>query len=321
MRQHHHVGREPVAADVRDLPRLVGMGAVERLRHRPTLLGAARVVAAVGADAEERAVVRRQAARAAPTQRAEVDVEHLTRVGEAAGLEARADRVGVRREDAEPVAVGRGAEAPDEQDLGAVLGGPPLELGAEPVGQPGVAQGLVAPRADVLEEQPGADVGGGAEDGLVAQQALGRTAEPRSDSRDLQETLAHEAATQHQAALRVERQVGGRELAARADLVERRSDPGRHRSGCGRRAAPRPGRRGRAARRGVRPVAAAGWWRRWPRGRARRGARRPAEAAGWSGTGGSRPRRRRSRRPGVRRAASSSSRSARALASRDGSSR
>ena len=54
--EHHHVGREPVAAHVGDLPGLRGVRGGERRGHRAAALGAAGVVPAVGADPEQRAV-------------------------------------------------------------------------------------------------------------------------------------------------------------------------------------------------------------------------------------------------------------------------
>ena len=52
--QHQHVGREPVAADVRDLPGVLGVRPRPGRRGRPAELGAAGVVPAVRADAEHR---------------------------------------------------------------------------------------------------------------------------------------------------------------------------------------------------------------------------------------------------------------------------
>ena len=55
------VPREPVSPDVGDLPGRVRLRLAQCRGHRPAQLGAARVVPAVGADAEERVVDRREA--------------------------------------------------------------------------------------------------------------------------------------------------------------------------------------------------------------------------------------------------------------------
>ena len=65
VRQHQHVGREPVAADVRDLPGQVGVRGGQRRGDRAAALGAAGVVPAVRAHGEHRVGVRRQPRRAA----------------------------------------------------------------------------------------------------------------------------------------------------------------------------------------------------------------------------------------------------------------
>ena len=61
VREHEHVGGEPVPADVRDLPRVLGCLMRHGIGQRATALGAARVVLAVRTHEEQRFVVRRQA--------------------------------------------------------------------------------------------------------------------------------------------------------------------------------------------------------------------------------------------------------------------
>ena len=60
VRQDEHVRGEPVAADVGDLPGVLGCDVVQCPAQRSAELGAAGIVLAVGAHAEQRLVVRRQ---------------------------------------------------------------------------------------------------------------------------------------------------------------------------------------------------------------------------------------------------------------------
>ena len=113
--QHQHVGREPVAADVRDLPGLLGVrrgrarrrpaGPARRSRRRAgrgcTRRTAARRRASGPATGRRRG--RRGRGRAAPRA-----------VGDAWRLQPRADRVGVRREHPDP-GPGRGPAVPAHQ--------------------------------------------------------------------------------------------------------------------------------------------------------------------------------------------------------------
>ena len=109
VRQHQHRAGEPVAADVRRLPGLVGVRRGQRGHDRPALLGTAEVAAAVGADEVQRRLVRRQPGRRPGGQGCQVEVQQLVGRGQHGGGGPRRDRVGVRREDAQRVARRRSA--------------------------------------------------------------------------------------------------------------------------------------------------------------------------------------------------------------------
>ncbi len=87
VRQHQQVAGEPVAADVGDLPGLLGVRRRERLRDGPAAFGAAGVVAAVGAHREHRPVGRRQPRRLATAERGQVEVEQVLGPLDRRGLE------------------------------------------------------------------------------------------------------------------------------------------------------------------------------------------------------------------------------------------
>ena len=121
---------------------------------RAAALGAAGVVPAVGAHAEQpaRSVAGCQPGAGAGAQPLEVEVEDARR-GRARGRSrARAGRGGrTPRRPGRAVAARAGPGAPDQQDADPGGGGAGPQAGAETVRQPGVAQRVDAPRARVLD--------------------------------------------------------------------------------------------------------------------------------------------------------------------------
>ena len=236
---------------------------------------------------------------------------------EPTGLEARAHRVGVRREDPEAVAVGRGAEAADQQDLGAVLGGAALELARR--GRRGGGRRAAPRRPTGRRARAAARCGRGWRCRGRARRAAGSRRRSGTPAGVVTRSPSSPSRTSRRHSTRLLCGSSGRSAGVSSPRARISSSAGRTGpapSACGRRAAPRPGRRGRAARTGVRAGGAAGWRRvdrlaaehvvqpagepRRPRGQ------EPPDL---------RPRPRRSRRPVVRRRRAASSRSASASAS------
>ena len=210
-----------------------GCAPVQRLRDRPAALGAARVVAAVGAHAEDRAVVRRQPARAAGAERAEVEVEDLARRRRRVPDSSRGrDRVGVgRRTPAAPAPSGFELNRRISRTFARWARARCFSAGAEPVGQPGVQQRVVAPRARRAR--------------AAARCARGWRCRPTGSSRSrlsaAQRRAGSTEVTRSPAALRgpaagrapagsasSSGEVAGREARAGADLLEGRAEPRRH---------------------------------------------------------------------------------------------
>ena len=132
------------------------------------------------------------------------------------------------------------------------------QVRAEPVGQPGVAQRVGAPRAGVLEQQEAAHGRGGAGE-LVTPLAAGRGTAGSPSPDDLEQPFPDQPPAQHQRALGVERgRSPGVSSAVGRDVVERRRGPGRARAAPGRRGARAPRRRRRRPRTGGRRGGAAG---------------------------------------------------------------
>ena len=95
VREHEHRAGEAVAAEVRGLPGLVRPGLVERGDQRAAHLGAAGVPATVGADQEQRVVMRLEARRATGGQRRPGRGRAAPPVGRAPRSRSTALRVGV----------------------------------------------------------------------------------------------------------------------------------------------------------------------------------------------------------------------------------
>ena len=99
VREHQQVAGEPVATDVRDLPRVLGMGGRQGRGHRPAALGAAGVVPAVRADAVDVAGVALQPGRPAGAQSPPRSRSRMSSlVVQVAALQPGPVRIGVRRE-------------------------------------------------------------------------------------------------------------------------------------------------------------------------------------------------------------------------------
>ena len=154
VRQHQQVAREPVAADVRHLPGRVRLRRVERVGDRPSALGAARVVPAVGAHPEDRFGTGTSPVTArhrGPRDRG----RRPSAVGERRGLEP-GPAGGVRRED--PGAVGSRAAGRCRRTritrTPATRDREQLRLG--PSGSRASRRAFDAPGAGVLDEQEGA---------------------------------------------------------------------------------------------------------------------------------------------------------------------
>ena len=255
MRQHQQVRREPVAADVRDLPGLVRVRRGQRRGDRTPALGAARVVPAVGADAKHRPVVRRQPGRAgrrpAPPGRGRA---RSRRSSSTVGLEPRRGRVGVRREDpgARARRDGRPCRRTSSTRTRAAAARPrssaPTPSGSRVSRSTSTPHGpgcSTSRKARTVEAVPAS---GSSRPRLAAAQRK-RRGQTRHD--DLEQALADQPPAQHQPALLVE--AAGRpgvSSRAAADLLERRAQPGRHVERSGRRAAPEPVARGRRSTHG-----------------------------------------------------------------------
>ena len=239
--QHHHVGREPVAADVRDLPRLLGVAAVSAARpvgrarrsRRRDVRGCRRRRADPSSGAQAGASPRGDGVRGRASSSSR-------------GVGERSSRGSSRRrdadEDAEPAPRWARWCRRISSTLALLVGSP---VRAAPTRRAGGrrAGALIAPRAVVLDEQQR-----GARGWRCPARSSARLGgrehrkSPRRPSRgvsdDLEQTLADQPTAQHQAGLRVEGEVGRRELAERADLLDRRRRSAPARSPAGRRAAP-----------------------------------------------------------------------------------
>ena len=163
-------------------------------------------------------------------ERLDVEVVHLVDVVEHGGLQPRLGVVGVRREDPQPAPGGSrrpGRRMSSTRTRG--RRGPGGQLVAEPVGQPGVAQGVLAPGPGVLQQQERADRRGGAGDRLVPRQARRRRSgsarhRPRTSSSPSRTSLRHSTSLLCSSS---GRSAGLSSPRARISL-ERRPEPGRH---------------------------------------------------------------------------------------------
>ena len=226
------VGREPVAADVRDLP---GLRRVGRRPGPPRPDGRARRSRCrAGRACRPRSTgsgcgVRPE--RAAGAERLDVEVVDLVQVVEDGGLEPGLGVVGVRREDAQPLGRRRPPAGPADQQHPDPWPRPRArQLVAEPVGQPGVAQRVLAPRArgarPAGRRAPSRRCRPSARPACGSRRRSGSSRSLRPATSSSPSRTSRRA--QHQPALLVQRQVAGLQLGAGADLVERRPEPGRH---------------------------------------------------------------------------------------------
>ena len=221
VRQHEHVGGEPVAAEMAALPDVCRAGRRERPRERPAAQRAAGVVATVRAH-EVRRAGGGLADGAVPRGGQQVGVGGAGRPPQA--LPARA-AVGVGPP---PAGVGEPVTRTADQQQPHVLGARPLGQQRRNLGvEAGLRQRLATPRAGLLDQHPALGRRRGRHRGVAAGQGPHRAAAvveaPERTGRDVRTHSPH----------RVRERLIGRSRMHRHGFHRAR------RPGCARRAAPR----------------------------------------------------------------------------------
>ena len=236
-------------------------------------------MAAVGADEHERLRGAARARESDPTARAaEIEVRRRPRSGRAPPSRTTL-RCGPRRPGADSSASGAAVDARAAPRTPVSAGLPRAATTWSPSGQPARRAAATSPQGPACSTRRKARTWVAVPAQLVAS---GRSAARRCSAQShagSRRALAEQAATQHDGALRARSgSVARREDPAGAELVDRRTEPGRDVEACGRRGSGAAVRRGHGVRRGRRDGGAAEC--RSSRSRATRPARRARGAAG-----------------------------------------
>ena len=252
VRQHQQVAGEPVAADVRDLPGLLRVRLRERRATGRPALGAAGVVPAVGAHAEQRVVDGRSAR---PTRRCPATARSRSRSSRGsrgrAGLEPRR-ATGRRTPRRRRIPCWCRSRSGRRISSTRTPRGrrPPRQAGPRPSGSR-LSRSASTPQGPAFSTSRNArtvdavPASGSSRSTLAPRAAEARRGPSGGHRDDLEQPsrTRRRHSTSRLCGSRCAARSAGRSSAAGPDVVERGAQPGRARRGNGHRAAPRPARR------------------------------------------------------------------------------